>query len=356
MDAPQQGAYISYAVQYIGSLALSAAFIADLFFGTKYFDFELYQKFFSPCTSQMLVYYYPECNNPSSPAPSTMRAQLISDFNSLGNNGYPTTVDKMVAFSFGSGQGQDGLQGFNPSEIRFQYYGDPESEIVTNLHVVDRALPDNTGTTILEFSAEVEIDNPCRDWGILKIICGWQKKLRISVELSDLTVSGTLPYESAPGSYQTSTEEFAVEINKNLGTEISLNYPQDCFIPTISALNLLNVPLTYNVLGSLTGNENYYEVNNSSITPFDAIYVENENKIHDRDGVTGPMMDKAFKLILPVDLTVENLTISNQKKQYEAENSITVQNVTIQNNSSVVFRAGQSITFESNVNIGTGWL
>jgi len=77
-------------------------------------------------------------------------------------------------------------------------------------------------------------------------------------------------------------------------------------------------------------------------------------QIHSRNGVTNAMINKAKDLIAVNELELNNLTISNEKVQYEAETSINLENVTVQNNSTLYLRAGQSITLESNITIGTG--
>ncbi|MFA9389017.1 MAG: hypothetical protein ACERKD_04390 [Prolixibacteraceae bacterium] len=98
----------------------------------------------------------------------------------------------------------------------------------------------------------------------------------------------------------------------------------------------------------------YYEVNNPSITPFDAIYVETDNKEHSGKEVTDSMMTRALLLIAPATLELENFSLNNEKTEYESSNSISLENVTLQNNSILKLRAGQTITLNANVTINTG--
>jgi hypothetical protein len=65
----------------------------------------------------MLVYYEPDSWDPGHPNPSPARTQFLRDLDRIGNNGYPANVDKMVAFSFGSGA--DSTQGFEAGDIRY---------------------------------------------------------------------------------------------------------------------------------------------------------------------------------------------------------------------------------------------
>ncbi|MBN1115798.1 MAG: hypothetical protein JXA77_01230 [Bacteroidales bacterium] len=355
MDSPQQGAYIPYAIQEIGYHGLNAVLLWDKLTDSHVMDDkvinDLYKRFSCTSSQQMLVYYRPHNLIPNVPAPSPMRTELLEEFDDFGNNGYPSKVEKMVAFSFGSGKGKN--QGFEAGGLRYSYFGG--LGVFDDIEIVQRAIPDFFPANIIKITLEIRPPNPC-DFlpPFLKFLCWTPLTLRITT--IDLTVMGTKPYENAPGSFQEFTKLLVTELDKNLGTDIgSDRVAFDCFIPTVSALHLIDKPLDYNIKDNLypsSFDPNYYEVNNPSVTPYNAIYVEEDNKMHDRIGVSTGMINRAKELIAPQNIELKNRTIDNLKVQYEAGTSITLENVTLQNNSLLYLRAGQIISFGNNISIG----
>jgi hypothetical protein len=372
MDTPNQGAYISYSVQHLGKIAFDIIPLLDIFGnGLSEFigeeitsnDIETANKMLNAISSkQMLVYYRPDCS-PEYPAPSPLRTQLLNEFNSFGNNGYPSNVDKMVAFSFGSGNGLNGTQGFGPGAERYSYNGPQEifGIYFDNVRITTNAIPDQVSLKIIDISLEKKIPAPCIKWPILKLLCG--RSISLKLPLVNLTVNGTLPYENAPGGYfNIATKNLVDILDGLLGTNVSSTLKNDCFVPTVSSLHLIGKPLDFDVRGNFTESppeSNYYEVNNPTITPFDAFYVEEYNKLHGAEGTTSGMIKKAFDLIVGDDnLVLKDKIFVNPKKQFEAKNSITLDNVNISSSiplrgkSFFYLRAGQTVTFEKNISIG----
>ncbi|MCF8360880.1 MAG: hypothetical protein K9H26_19180 [Prolixibacteraceae bacterium] len=367
MDTPHQGAYVSYAVQHLGKIALDIINFLEIF-GVDFSEAlgeEIYSKkedvdkmFNATSSQQMLVYYRPDCV-PEFPEPSPVRTQFLNDIDRLGINGYPGKVDKMVAFSFGSGKGADGTQGFDAGETRYSYNGPQEilGVYFDNLNICTKAIPDNESLKIIDIYLEKKFPAPCiPHWPIFNFLCGHGIVLKL--QLVDLTVEGTLSYENAPGGFFNLATAGMVEVLDGLlHTNVLDNLKNDCFVPTVSSLDLKNKPLVFDIRNFFTGFENYYEVNDHSITPFDAFYVEEENKEHGKTGTTDKMIKRAFELIIgDDDLLLKDLFITDEKAQYEAAGSITLDNVHASSNPSAEnaalhLRAGKNIIFEKDFSI-----
>ena len=357
IDSPQQGAYMPHAVRAFAKGYMDYGFLIDIItFAKDNYVIgndevkDLRTALYCPASQQMSVYAYPQTTY--TPSPSLLRTQLLNEFSGFGNDGYPSNVDKMVAFSFGSGNGT-GQTGLSPGTTRFSYNASFEN--LDNLEIFAKALPNSSTLQVAKVALTKKIKNPLSEWPVFKWFV--EKYITINAVLLHSEVTNTLPYESAPGSYQNVTSELLGKINEKLqdyGVSMSLTGPNDCFIPTISALHLKNKPLYYNILEDLTGNNNYYEVNNKSITPFDAIYVQEINRIHDNEGVTEEMMQQIIDLIIQDDLVLSAKSIDNNSIQFEAANTIVLDNIEVKNQSVLNLRAGQSITLDSNISIEAG--
>ncbi|MBN1115800.1 MAG: hypothetical protein JXA77_01240 [Bacteroidales bacterium] len=396
MDTPHQGAYVSYAIQHIGDSALDlinairntwilveSIYLAipnismplrliRMYLESQIKDIADIQKLFN-CTSskQMLVYYEPDSWDPGHPNPSPARTQFLRDLDRIGNNGYPANVDKMVAFSFGSGA--DSTQGFEAGDIRYLYDDDltvtieidKETHETRQITILDRlliklnAIPDQGRKNIVIVYGEKKVPVPQGfSWLLYKLLFG--NTITIPIPVFDLTVEGTLPYESAPGGfYDITTKEAVKFLDGFLKTNFLETLGHDCFVPTVSSLDLKNKTLDYDIYSNLTNDEPYYEVNNHSITPFDAIYVEDKNKEHGKTGTTDNMIKKAFELIVgDENLLLKDLFITDEKAQYEAASSITLENVHVSSSNSSTekavlhLKAGETIIFEKDFSIG----
>jgi hypothetical protein len=84
-----------------------------------------------------------------------------------------------------------------------------------------------------------------------------------------VNVSGTSPWDSAPGGTRNSMAQMDA-VSPPVGDIVAL-YPNHCFIPTISALDINTSDPFYNVGG---------DPNLVSHTPFDAVYVPATNEPH----------------------------------------------------------------------------
>ncbi|MCF8358972.1 MAG: hypothetical protein K9H26_09455, partial [Prolixibacteraceae bacterium] len=195
-------------------------------------------------------------------------------------------------------------------------------------------------------------------WLLYKLLFG--NTITIPIPVFDLTVEGTLPYESVPGGFFDMTTQNVVGfLDGFLKTNYSGSLGHDCFVPTISALDIKNKPLDYNVWDELSEKKPYYEVNDHSITPFDAIYVEKENKEHGKTGTTPDMINKVIELIVgDENLLLKDLIITDEKAQYEAASSITLDNVRVLSSNSTTenaalhLKAGETVIFEKDFSIG----
>ncbi|MCF8360878.1 MAG: putative lipase [Prolixibacteraceae bacterium] len=391
MDTPHRGAYFPYSIQHIGASALELVNKIRVFWITIEAlnlinnpaltlllnqirmqlekEIEDVQKLFTCKSSkQMLVYYEPASRDPSHPTLSPERTQLLNDFDNLGNNGYPASVDKMVALSFGSGANSpqekwdagDTLYFYDdPLNIEINKETHESLKLLDSLRISIFTLPYQTRKNIVRVYGEKKfIIPPIPGWILYGLLHDW--RITVKIDLFDLTVEGTLPYEHAPGGFlNIATEDIVRALDGALKTKWIDSLGNICFVPTVSSLDLKNKPLDYNIYSNLTDDESYYEINNHSITMFDAIYVEGENKEHGNAGATEDMINKVIELIVgDENLLLKDLFITDEKAQYEAVNSITLDNVhisssnTAMDNAALHLKAGETVIFEKDFSIG----
>jgi triacylglycerol esterase/lipase EstA (alpha/beta hydrolase family) len=182
----------------------------------------------------------------------------------------------------------------------------------------------------------------------------------------EIKVSGTKPYDSAPGGSLDLNKTIAdgSTYNKDFGGDlgdITTDHPIHCFIPTESS-TATGIGLYYN---GYTGLPYYPNVNNSIITPFDAIYVPTSNQEHVT--ITTENIAWIMNEVGTSDLYLQNQTVT-KATDFEARNTIrTGTNLTygsttgdfiVQNTSGEVnISAGESITLEPGTELkptGTG--
>jgi hypothetical protein len=228
-DAPQKGANIPLGIQYwldffSGQSADAAALLAAL-------D--------SPAARQMLLYHH--TNPPGTTGTSDpLRGQLMAELASLGD--YPTRTH-LVAIANGSGSRLD--QGFAAGAQIIDYVYDTFFiDITGNVW----AVPDATSRTIFD--------------GLIRI---WP----FPATRRTVTVSGTLPWDNAPGGSRASMAQMD-SVPAPYG-DIHALHPSHCFVPTISALALDTNDPFYDVAG---------DADLRSHTPFDAVYFAPENQPH----------------------------------------------------------------------------
>jgi hypothetical protein len=259
-DAPHEGANIPLGIQYW----------LDFFSGLSDAAAGLLASLDRPAARQMLVYHY------TSPAgttgePDPLRADMLADFAAVGD--YPQNCRK-VSIANGSG-GMLG-QGFNPGDQIIQYeYADLLTTITGNVW----AVPDQSPQMIFD--------------GYIRIL--------ILPTSQTVTVSGTKPFDSAPGGRRGSMADMD-STEAPYGDIIAL-HENHCFIPTVSALDIDTEDLFYNIGG---------DADLLSHTPFDAVYfpalnqdhasVTSENKQWFLDeirlGVTGTTLPPAAGVVL----------------------------------------------------------
>jgi hypothetical protein len=227
-DGPQAGADIPLGLQYwisffSGQSADAAAFLAIL------------QR---PAARELLLYHF------TSPPGSTGRADPMRDslqahLAALG--GWPA-LERRVAIANGSGQRQD--QGFAPGDqlIRYEY----SSAFVAVTGDV-WAVPDQASGTIFD--------------GRLRIL--------FSTTSQTVSVSGTLPWDGAPGGWRASMTQLDTT-SAPYGDIVAL-HPSHAFVPTVSALALESGDPFFDVAGA---------PDLLALTPFDAVYFPSANQEH----------------------------------------------------------------------------
>jgi hypothetical protein len=229
-DAPQRGANIplgvQYWVQFFADLSVAAAEQRDLLN--------------TPAARQMLVYHF---TDPPSAAPSAdpLRTQLVADLAAVGE--YPHQP-RLVAIANGSGAGVG--QGFQAAEQVLRYeHTSFTVDITGNIWAVP------AGGSAMIFRGIIDYFFPPPD-----------------VEQT-VTVSGTAPYDNAPGGWRGTMADMD-SIAAPFG-DIEALHPDHCFIPTTSALDFETQDLSHDIAA---------DPDPLAHTPFDAIYFPAANQEH----------------------------------------------------------------------------
>jgi hypothetical protein len=227
-DGPQSGANIPLGVQYwldfFSDLSTDAAFLLS--------------RLDTPAARQLLVYHHttpPGATGESDP----LRAGMLADFAAEG--GYPTQPRKVAV---ANGSGEQANQGFAAGDqiIRYEY-----SSLFIGITGNVWAVPDAASHMI--FNGNIRIFIP--------------------TDQLTVTVSGTRPYDNAPGGRRDSMAQMDAT-PAQYGDIIAL-HTHHCFIPTVSALDLATSDLFYDIAG---------DPNLALLTPFDAVYFPAENQDH----------------------------------------------------------------------------
>jgi len=228
-DSPQNGANIPLGVQHWVD-----------FFSSQSTDAQaLLDALNSPAARQMLVYHHSVLPSTSA-GPDPLRAALETDLTAVGE--YPSEPRKVAVANGGSTQVG---QGFSPGDqiISWDY-----SSLLVNLTGDVWAV--SAGATQLIFD------------GLISIFL-------ILNDTEAISVTGTMPYDNAPGGYRGSMAQMD-STEAPYGDIIAL-HPDHCFIPTISALDLATTDLFYDIAG---------DGNLLALTPFDEVYVPATNEGH----------------------------------------------------------------------------
>ena len=227
-DTPHLGADVPLGIQYWVN-----------FFSTQSSDAATFlSELNRPAARQMLVYHYTDPAG-STGQPDPLRGTFATDLAAVGD--WPSQP-RLVAIANGSDNGTG--EGFAPGAQIIQWsYSDLLVAITGNIW----AVPNVTSTKIFD--------------GRLRIL--------FSTTSQAVTVSGTQPYDDAPGGSRASMAELD-SVAAPYGDIIAL-YPSHCFIPTVSALAYNTTDLFHDVAA---------DPNPVSNTPFDAIYSQGTNQGH----------------------------------------------------------------------------
>ncbi len=229
-DSPQRGADIPLGMQYW----------LDFFQGESEEAAFLLSRLDTPAARQMLLYHH------TSPPSSTgvadpLRAAFLAELAALGD--YPAQP-RLVAVANGSGYGAN--QGFAPGEqiVRWEY-----ASFLVDITGNIWAVPDGSGQLILD--GEIDLIWPLED------------------SFMSVTVSGTQPWDGAPGGSRDSMMEMDL-VEAPYGDIVAL-HPAHAFIPTVSALALAVDDPFHDIAG---------DPDLLSLTPFTAVYFPVENQEH----------------------------------------------------------------------------
>ncbi len=227
-DGPQLGADIPLGIQYW----------VKFFSGQSTDAAYLLSRLDRPAARQMLVYHYTDPPATSSQA-DPLRGTFLSDLAALGD--YPTQP-RLAAIANGSntGQGEPFAAG---DQIILYSYSNAFVTILGNVWAVPNVASDT-------------------------IFVG-----RIRVFLSDtrqtVTVSGTQPYDNAPGGWRGTMAQ--MDTTAVPYGDITALYPNHCFIPTVSALAYDSPDLFHDIAG---------DPDPLVHTPFDVVYAQASNQEH----------------------------------------------------------------------------
>ncbi len=228
-DTPHGGADIPLGLQYWVWFFAGQSAAADTF----------RMQLDRPAARQMLLYHYtdpPGATGAADPA----RAAMLADFAALG---WPQ-LPRRAAIANGSRLGAN--QGFPPGDPVIQYsYSNLLVTILGNVW----AVPNATSRTIFD--------------GRIRI-------LFVGDTRRTVTVSGTQPWDGAPGGFRGSFAQLD-STEAPYGDIVAL-HPNHCFVPVVSALALAGAP------------DPFYDVAGDpdllAHTPFDALLVPDANEEH----------------------------------------------------------------------------
>jgi hypothetical protein len=229
-DSPHRGANIPLGIQYwmefFSEDSAEAEYLRD--------------RLNSPAARQLLVYHFTD-----PPGTTGEHDPLMDVFSTdlAAAGGYPA-IPRKVAVANGSGYGTG--QGYSAGDQLILYeYSSLLVDIVGNVWGV----PDGSQGMVFDGLMDLIWPLPDRDMQV--------------------TVSGTEPYDNAPGGTRASMVQMDTT-EAPYGDIIAL-HESHCFIPTVSALDLETADLFYDIAGDPSIME---------LTPFDAIYYAATNEEH----------------------------------------------------------------------------
>lgn len=227
-DGPHSGANIPLGLQYW----------LDFFAGESADAAFLLSRLDRPAARQLLVYHYTDPSGPGLADP--LRTAFEGELAALG--GYPVQP-RRVAIANGSGTALD--QGYAPGAQLLDWeYDSFLVDIRGNVWAVS--------------------DGPAQ-----RVFQGLIDPILLPATQKDVTVSGTDPFDNAPGGSRASLAQ-ADATAAPYGDIVAL-HAAHCFIPTVSALDLPTTDLFFDVSS---------ELDPATLSPFDALYFPAENQEH----------------------------------------------------------------------------
>jgi len=229
-DSPHRGANIPLGIQYwmefFSEDSEEAAFLRD--------------RLNSPAARQLLVYHFTDPPG-STGEPDPLMGVFDADLSAVG--GYPV-IPRKVAVANGSGYAAG--QGFTAGDQLILYeYSSFLVDIVGNVW----AVPDGSSGTVFDGLMDLIWPLPDRDMRV--------------------TVSGTEPYDNAPGGTRASMVQ--MDTTEAPYGDIVALHDDHCFIPTVSALDLETDDLFHGIAA---------DPGLMDLTPFDAVFYASTNEEH----------------------------------------------------------------------------
>lgn len=279
-DSPQKGANIPLGVQYWFQFFSSMnSTVQD-----KYDNLLC-----SPAARQMLTYHVT-----SFPYPNSLRENFVQNLNNVG---YPSKLRKIaIANGAGNAYGQRKNNGtiFNPTD-----------QIVNWRYRSFQVDIDGNSWAIPNISPNTKIFD-----GMIDIV--WFAFWEPNDKSMTVNVSGTDPYDNAPGGTTNTMQEMANNGTGGYG-DITTNVNNHCFIPTVSSLAINTSNLFYNISS---------DPNILSKTPFDAIYYPtNNNEKH--INISAACLTWIMNELVPQNVVLDGSEGWN-KGEVRAGNSITL--------------------------------
>jgi hypothetical protein len=282
-DAPHQGANVPLSMQCL-IRNLNNTLDAGNWIG---FINGLYSIIMEDATKELLIYHENEIEGLTANS-SSMFDEFYSTLNSLNQVGYPLK-SRNVAISNGSSISND--QGFSPGD---KLYKLKMTGLYFNTYHHGFAVPDHS---------------------FKKIYSSISMIFTTPVNIGYSAVNNTDPIDNAPGGKGNFISQLA---NNTFGaTECVTNSCDEqfeCFIPTISSLDLENTDdYFYNVKANITGNDDlaFKGIDyNDDVSPFDAMCISEENEWHVINGVTDLIAGFVEDEIMPEQYYLQNQMVS----------------------------------------------
>ncbi len=371
IDAPHQGAYLPLSViSIINSLYSLNKLLGDEPLVGKGEAENLYNMYNCPAAQQMAIYHSDGLDNENGKAgPDPDFTALFNEYGNMPNGGYPSKCKK-IAIAWGAGNGTGQVDGnsnpYYPGDIRLNASGTLNDK--WGYFFAFRAPGDQELVPVFEIGAKTQVDVNIECGEKLSGLNKWPTKWLYSelmyhcTNLNEISFQfdpstymaydNTEPYENAPGGQWSIMEKLKKAIDGQLGGNLP-DPGNDCFIPTISALDVSNVELDedlhqyYNIFSGA-----YYKEINSPNCPFDVIYADDANKYHHGEAFNIEQVN------LVRDYTTINSVAVNGQINGEtikhAANTIHVENFTASGNSRVILNSDEGVEIGNNVTIGQG--